>query len=83
MRHVATVSNHIQNQNREAGTPKAHANADHIEKERWSPSLVYYDWYAFCQALKKGIGGEDWEDKEMSRAMGVQKPQEAQKAKAL
>ena len=45
-------------------------------------------WYAFCQALHKGIEGEDWEEvcescKEMSRAAGVRKPQEAQKAKAL
>ena len=44
--------------------------------------------YAFCQALYKGIEGEDWEEmrdsyKEMSRAVGVKKPQEAQKAKAL
>ena len=50
--------------------------------------LVDADWYAFCQALYKGIEGEDWEDmcesyKEMSRAVGVKKPQEAQKAKAL
>ena len=50
--------------------------------------LVDYDWYAFCQALYKGIEGEDWGEmydayKEMSRAVGVKKPQEAQKAKAL
>ena len=24
-------------------------------------SLVDSDWYAFCQALYKGIEGEDWE----------------------
>ena len=52
------------------------------------PPLVDADWYAFCQALYKGIEGEDWEEmyesyKEMSRAVGVKKPQEAQKAKAL
>ena len=46
------------------------------------------DWHAFCQALCKGIEGEDWEElhgayKEMSRAVGVKKPQVAQKAKAL
>ena len=40
------------------------------------------------QALYKCIEGEDWEDmsdscKVMSRAVGVKKPQEAQKAKAL
>ena len=49
--------------------------------------LVDYDWYAFCQALCKGIEGEDWREmhevyKEVSRAVGVKKPQEAQKAKS-
>ena len=24
------------------------------------PLLVDHDWYAFCQALYKGIEGEDW-----------------------
>ena len=33
---------------------------DHIAKERWGPLLVDYDWHAFCQALYKGIEGEDW-----------------------
>ena len=52
------------------------------------PSLVGADWYAFCQALYKGIEGEDWEEmyesyKEMSRTVGVRKPQEAQKAEAF
>ena len=46
------------------------------------------DWYAFCQALYKGIEGEDWEEmydscKVMSGAVGVRKPQEAHKAQAL
>ena len=50
--------------------------------------VVDADWYAFCQALYKGIEGEDWEEmydsyKAMSKASGVNKPQEAQKAKAL
>ena len=50
--------------------------------------MVDADWYAFCQALYKGIEGEDWEEvyssyKEISRAVAVKKPQEAQKAKAL
>ena len=67
---------------------KALINVDHIEPERWGPPLVDADWYAFCQALYKSIEGEDWEEmyesyKEMSRAVGVRKPQEAQKAKAL
>ena len=57
------------------GIWKALINVDHIEKERWGPPLVDYDWYAFCQALYKGIEGEDWGEmyaayKEMSRAMG-------------
>ena len=46
------------------------------------------DWHAFCQALYKGIEGKDWEEmydscKVMSESVGVKKPQEAQKAKAL
>ena len=53
-----------------------------------SSPLVDANWYAFCQALYKGIEGEDWEEmynshKAMSRAVGVKKPQESQKAKAL
>ena len=52
------------------------------------PSLVNADWYAFCQALYKGIEGKDWEEmcdsyKVLSMAVGVKRPQEAQKAKAL
>ena len=27
---------------------------------RWGHPLVDYDWHAFCQALYKGIEGEDW-----------------------
>ena len=51
-------------------------------------SLVDANWYAFCQALYKGIEGKDWEGmydpyKVMSKALGVMKPQEAQKAKAM
>ena len=50
--------------------------------------MVDADWYAFCHALYKGIEGEDWEDmcdscQVMCRAVGVKKPQEAQKARAL
>ena len=45
--------------------------------------MVDFDWRALCQALYKGIEGEDWGElfdayKEMSRAVG-----KAQKAKAL
>ena len=68
------------------GMSKALVNVNHIQQERWGPPLVDADWCAFCQALYKGIEGEDWEDmyysyKEMSRAVEVETPQEAQKAK--
>ena len=70
----------------EVGKWKALVNVNHIEKERWSSTLVDYDWYAFCWALSKA-SMENWENvfshKEMSRAVGVKKPQEAQKAKTL
>ena len=72
----------------EVNTSKAYIDVNHIESERWSPPLVNADWYAFYQALYKGIEGEDWEEmydsyKVMSRAVGVKKPQGAKKAKAL
>ena len=59
----------------EVGSWRTYINVDHIEKERWGHLLVDYDWYAFCQALCKGIEGEDWGEsydayKEMSRAVG-------------
>ena len=51
-------------------------------------SLVDAVWFAFCQALYKGVEGKDWEEmhfpyKETSWAVGVKKLWEAQKAKAL
>ena len=66
----------------EVETSKALMNVDHIEQERWGPPLVDADWYAFCQALYKGIEGEDWEEmcesyEEMSRAMGREGSKEA------
>ena len=45
----------------EVRTSKALTNVDHNEQERWGPPLVDADWYAFCQALYKGIEGDDWE----------------------
>ena len=39
----------------EVNTSKALINVDHVEPERWHPLLVDADWYAFCQALYKGI----------------------------
>ena len=72
----------------EVETSKAYIDVNHIESERWGLPLVDADWYAFCHALYKGIGGKDWEEmydsyKVMSKAVCVKKPQEAQKAKAL
>ena len=40
-------------------TWKSYINVDHTEKERRGPLLADYDWYAFIQALYKGIEGED------------------------
>ena len=64
----------------EVGTWKSYNNVDHIER-RGGPPLVDYDWYALQRQ------GEDWGElfdayKEMSRAVEVKKPQEAQKAKS-
>ena len=63
-------------------------NIDHIEENRWRPSLVDADWHAFCQAIFKGIEGSEWEElhihyREMCKAAGAKKPSESQKAKAL
>ena len=46
----------------EVNTSKALINVNHIVPERWGPPLVDADWCAFCQALYKGIEGEDWEE---------------------
>ena len=59
-----------------------------LKPKRWSPSLVDADRYAFHQTLYEGIEGKDWVemydfDKIMSKAVGVKKPQEAHKARAL
>ena len=70
---------------KEVNSSRALIDVNHIELERWGPHLVDADWYAICQALYKGIEGEDWEEmydsyKVMSRAVGAKKPQEAQMA---
>ena len=44
----------------EVGTLRAFINTDHIEFERWGPPLVDADWHAFCQAIYKGIEGDEW-----------------------
>ena len=71
----------------EVNTLKAYIDVGLTKRERWGPPLVDADQYASCHALYKGIEGEDWEEmydsyKAMSKALGVKKPQEAQKAKA-
>ena len=56
----------------EVGTSKALIDVNHIEPERWCLPLVDADWYAFCQALYKGIEGEDREEMhDACRAVGV------------
>ena len=68
----------------EVGTWKSYIIVDHVTQERWGPPQVDADWHAFCQALYKEDWGEPYDaSKAMSRAVGVKKPQEAQKAKAL
>ena len=72
----------------EVGTQWVFINAEHVEFERWRPPLVDADWRAFCQAIYKGIEGEEWEElychcRGMSKATGAQKPKESQKAKTL
>ena len=46
----------------EVGTLKAFINIDHIEYDRWGPPLVDADQHAYCQAIYKGIEGEEWEE---------------------
>ena len=46
----------------EVNTWMAYIDVNHIEPERWGPLLVDADWYAFCQALHKGIEGKDGEE---------------------
>ena len=55
-------------------------------KGQVGPPLVDYDWHAFCQAVSKGIEGEDWRALrclQRNEQGCVEKLQEAQKAKAL
>ena len=51
----------------EVDTPNACINVDHIEENRWSPPLVVADWHAFCQAIYKGIEGEESEMMSLQR----------------
>ena len=56
-------------------------------QETWALSWLMLTGGPFCQALRKGIEGEDREEmgdscQVISRAVGAMKPQEARKAKA-
>ena len=44
----------------EFDTLKACLNVNHIHEENWRPPLLDADWYAFCRAIYKGIGGSEW-----------------------
>ena len=72
----------------EVGTQWAFINTNHIEFERWRPPLVDADWHAFCQAICKGIEGEEWEDCAVTAERGArsQEPRsrvKVKRAKAL
>ena len=72
----------------EVGMQRAFIDTKYIELERWGPPLVVADWHAFCQAIYKGIEGEEWEAwydhyRELNQATGAIKLSESQNAKAL
>ena len=72
----------------EFDTLKACINVDHIDENFLGPPLVDADWDAFCQAIYKGVEGNEWGElyhhyREMSKSAGAKKPSESQKAKAL
>ena len=46
----------------EVGTKKSCVNVDHVAQDRWTPPLVDADRHALCQAIYKGIEGEDREE---------------------
>ena len=66
----------------EVDTLKACINVGHIG-EILGPPLVDADWHAFCQAIREGIEGSEWEElyhhyREMSMAAGSKKPNESE-----
>ena len=72
----------------EVGTHRAFISTEHIEFERWGPPLVDADRHVLCQAIYKGIEGEESEElyyhyREMSQATGARKPSASHKAKAF
>ena len=72
----------------EVGSRKLCINGGHVAEDRWGPPLADADWHAFCRAIYKGTEGSEWwklydYHKEMSKAVGIQKPHSSQKARAL
>ena len=72
----------------ELGMQRSFIDTKHIEIERWGPPLVDADWHASCQAIHKGIEGDEWKEmcyryRELNQAAGAKKPSESQKAKAF
>ena len=65
-----------------------YCSGTHIDEKILEPLLVDADWQFFCQAMYKGIEGNEWRElynhyREMSKAAGAKKPSESRKAKAL
>ena len=44
----------------EEGTQRSFTNTTNAGDNRWWPPLVDEDWHAICQAILKGIEGEEW-----------------------
>ena len=68
---------------------RAFIDAKQNELERWEPPRVDADWHGLCQAIYKGIEGDEWEELYLSlqrvetRRQEPKKPSESEKAKAL
>ena len=45
----------------EVGSLRAFIDTTHIEHEWWGPPPEDADWHAFCQAVYKGIEGQEWD----------------------
>ena len=63
-------------------------DTNHIELREVGPPHVDADWRAFCQAIYRGIEGQEWEAlyhhyRELNQVAGAKKPSESQKVKAL
>ena len=71
----------------EVGASKASVSVDHIEPERWVLSWLMLTGMPSARRCTKAstetVGKKCTSRREMSRAVGVKNPQEAQKAKTL